>query len=338
MRMKSIFFAFLFVLSITVSVFAQNDVKRVLVIHSYHANSEWVSTVSQGLRNEFQNQEDLEFEILYMDTKRNTTEKWKKHITTVMKDAVSVWNPQVLILIDDNAQDLLGRVYAGKKSPYIVFGGMNGTPDYYGYDKADNVTGIMESIQLAKTLELFKKINPAAKKIAVMSDDSFASKMALSFIKKEAEKTEYEFVAFDSVDTFANWKDKVRQYEKEVDAIFVYTCHTLENKKGTKYVKPKRVLKWMRNKSRVPFLGAFSFTVDNGGICAVAESALEHGTKTAKIAKALLEGESISKFPISYAIESISVLNLSEAEKKGFTVDQSLIDGVDMLIAKDSEV
>jgi len=52
--------------------------------------------------------------------------------------------PDVLIAVDDNAQKYAAKYFVNHPRIKIVFSGINGSVQPYGYDTANNVTGILE--------------------------------------------------------------------------------------------------------------------------------------------------------------------------------------------------
>ena len=76
---------------------------KVLVVHSYHHEYEWVAEISGGI-NEVLKDKNVELEYYYMDTKRKTDEAWKEESGRAALEKVTAWQPNVVIAVDDNAQ------------------------------------------------------------------------------------------------------------------------------------------------------------------------------------------------------------------------------------------
>lgn len=313
-------------------LFAQENQKKILVVHSYHKEAEWTAAVNEGIKWVLQGRADIEYEVFYMDLKRNSGDKWQVEATQKVKNIISQWNPNVLILVDDKAQELVGRFYVGRKDLSIVFSGLNNSFSLYGYDNADNVTGIVETPRFLETVDFFRSINPKAKTFAVLSDYSDTSHGAISFIKNQAGEVNGEVVAFEAIATFAEWKAKVKEYEKKVDAIYVYTYGTLRAENGKGNVLSADVMKWTSQNSSVPLLGAFIFSVDNGALCGVVESALEQGEEAARIAQGLLDGQNITSYPIRKGEKTLTVLDKTQLKKFGFSVSEDFEAGIDVVL------
>lgn len=309
--------------------FSAKTKKRVLVVHSYHSGFDWTATVSQGIRRVFSADKNIQVETFYMDTKRKTSDSWKEKAAKEAKYIIEVWNPQVLILVDDNAQKYVGEFYVNKKSPYIVFCGVNNKAEDYGYDKAKNVTGILERPHFKRTVEFFKELNPKAKKFAVIAEDSITAKGTLNAMKESAANTDGEFIGFESVKSFDEWKEKSKAYEKKVDAIIIGSYQTIRNGNS---MEPKEIIKWMRHNLSVPVLGMNGFNIDDGALCGVVKSPLEQGIEAAKIAKKILAGGKISDFPIKMAEKGLVVVDVAQAAERGFVITDAVRKKIDVVV------
>lgn len=327
--MKYVLCCLLLVLLQTPCSFAMGQ-KKVLVVHSYHPEWEWVSSVSRGIKQKLIGRKDVVLQFLYMDTKRKDSSSWKEKIGAEMRDSINVWKPDVLLLVDDNAQKYVGTFYTNKVMPKIVFCGVNNKPEDYGYDKATNATGILERPLFKASLNLVEKINPAAKKFAVMTDSSITSKGAMYFIKKDAERIGADIIGFDIVETFSQWKAKIKEYQGKADAIIIYHYYVIKDEKTGENIEPQEVMEWTQKNSDLLVLDMSS--PDNGAICGVDNSGFEHGMAAAEIVDNIIDGASVGDYPIRVAEKGISFLDIGKIREKGFSVEDGLKEEVDVLI------
>ena len=89
-----------------------------------------------------------------MDTKRNTSERYKKQAGLTARKLILDWKPDVVIASDDNASKYVIKPYFKNHSIPFVFCGINWTVDAYGYPYR-NATGMVE---VAPIKELFSKV------------------------------------------------------------------------------------------------------------------------------------------------------------------------------------
>ncbi len=86
---------------------------------------------------------------------------------------IAQFDPDVVIAVDDEAQEYVMRRFAGKARPKVVFAAIDHEPAEYGYVGAANVTGVAEGLPLAAIRDLLhyvKKGQPV--RLAVLSDTS----------------------------------------------------------------------------------------------------------------------------------------------------------------------
>jgi hypothetical protein len=83
--------------------------KRVLVLHSYHPEMEWVRNINKGIKQglleeRFDDKKNMILENFFMDTKRKTKEAWKYEVAQMAMNKIKEWQPHLVIATDDNAQ------------------------------------------------------------------------------------------------------------------------------------------------------------------------------------------------------------------------------------------
>lgn len=139
-------------------VSCEKSLGKVLVVHSYSKDYEWVNDISDGIKDIFDGK-NTELKFHYMDTKRRTNEAWKEESGKITLKKVTDWQPDVVIAVDDNAQIYFAKNLVDKEKPMVVFCGVNADPSEYGYP-AKNVTGILERPHFTATLKQFKRIMP----------------------------------------------------------------------------------------------------------------------------------------------------------------------------------
>lgn len=305
--------------------------QKVLIVQSYNREDESVSVISRGIKRVFENKKNVQVETIYMDAKRNPSPEWKEKAAETVIEAIDLWKPQVVVLVNDIAQEYVGKRYINKSSPYIVYCGVNKPIEFY--KDASNICGVLGRPHFTKTIEFFKRINPKLKTVAVLSDNSTASEAVVEYIKEEAKKIEdISFIGFDTPVTFPEWKTLVAEYEKTADAIVVYSYSNLKTADAEKLIPSRKVMRWMRRKSIVPVLGLRSFSVDDGALFGVLESVLEDGKDAAFMANELLEGKKPSDFKDHVVREGIVVLDMVQLTERGLAIDDSLKDEIDIIL------
>ncbi len=302
--------------------------KKVLLVHSYHTGYPWVDAITHGVRRAL-SASRVDLQIYYMDTKRNTSAEYKTQVGRTAKKIIAEWQPDIVIAADDNAQQYVAKDYAGAPRPQVIFCGVNAELGEYGYP-ASNVTGILERPHFSSSLELLRRICPETKRIALVSDDSPTSAGALRYIK--ACRTAFEIVSCETPTTFAQWQAAIRRAQDSADAIAIYMYHTVKRAGERQSMPPKEVMDWTVANSRLPIVGFFIFTVDDGALCGFLEFGVEHGFRAGKIALDLLRGRTAKDVPIVTALDGQSMLNLGTARKLGIEVSREVLQTTDIVI------
>ncbi|MCP4713637.1 MAG: hypothetical protein GY868_00855 [Deltaproteobacteria bacterium] len=320
----------LYVVCLTAATAAAADAgdKRILLVHSYHAEYAWVDDITCGVRKAFADQ-PVVLDIVYMDTKRNTSLEWKLAAGKRVRDIIEASQPDAVIAADDNAQIYVTRHYLNKR-PWFVFCGVNAEPAEYGFP-ASNITGIIERPHFVQSLKLLKQIFPQAKKIAVISDIGPTSIGALNFMRKA--DIDLKVVDYRLIGDYELWQKRVRQYCSESDALCIYTYHTLKASKGaTAYTDSGKIMQWTVEQCRIPTVGFFEFSINDGMLCGVVESGEEHGYEAALMALKLVAGNDIKQVPIKRAIKGSAIINLKTAERNGVFISNQIIKAADDLV------
>ncbi len=294
---------------------------RVLIVLSYHPEFTWEKEIADEILKELSSS-TIDVRIQYMDTKRHPEPEFKNSAGKEIRRIIETWDPEVIITVDDNAQEYAGRYYAGREKPYIVFCGVNAPPERYGYPGSKNVTGILERISTDILVDVIRYSFPEAKRILHISDSSFTSQ----FIRAEFEGKDWsplEAIREVMVDNFDDWKNTISRSAESADLILYTHYHTIRRSPGSReIVPPAEIMKWTIAHSPLPEIGTFGFLVRDGGMMAVAVSAREQADVAADYAKRLLNGEDIKNLPIvSTSVYSVFI-NKSRLKETGVRIHE----------------
>ena len=307
---------------------AEKPRPKVLLIQSYHAEYEWCAGINRGVRRALAPL-DTQLEVLYMDTKRHPQEEMKQKAGQAARDLIDRWQPDVIIAADDNAQKYVTSHYVGREKPRIVFCGVNAELPAYGFP-APNVTGVLERPHFAQSVAYLRKLVPAVKMIAIVSDDTETSDGAIACMRKE--KTDCQIVSIARPSTFDEWQREITRCQDQADAIAIFNYHTVKDPTTGTVMEPKTVMGWTAANSRIPILGFQIFTVDDGALCGYLESAVEQGYKAGLMAVEILNGKSAGDIPILTALDGQSMLNLRAAEQLKIPVPAELPGMTDVVV------
>jgi ABC-type uncharacterized transport system substrate-binding protein len=325
--------AMITVLACLMMIASAQCASRILIVHSYYHDFDWVREINRGIQENLRS--DQEYRTFYMDTKRHPSTEWKTKAAREAKDLVKTYQPQVVIAVDDNAQSYFVQEYLGRSPIQFVFCGVNEEPQNYGYPST-NVTGILERTYPEQVLELLRRINPAVRNVAWVSDFSATSSVVLAWVESLAllGKLPLHIVTYKQPVTFEQWRQTITALDRDpgVQAFLIPLYHTVISATDGQSMPPADVMSWTVNKTSKPIVGFWPFSVDDGAFCTVAVDPYEHGKVAALMAKQILAGKKASDLPIVVNRNGYVILNLKTANKLEIDVPFEVIQSADRVI------
>lgn len=298
---------------------------RILVIHSYHADYSWVKEENEGFQRFFGKHPEVQVHWHYMDLKNHQDQDFQRAAASLANKAIQRWQPDVLVLFDDIAQELVGSRYVGDPHLKLVFGGVNAAPEKYHYVGARNVTGVLERKPLRAiddTLKMLWKENgdPARlPRVVLIGDRSF------DFAAGLAEYAAEHYAWRDCVwleplvaDTFEDWKQLVRRAATAADFILVSDYRQLRGAGGKQFVGAAEVMGWTERNAKIPVLGMTTAATQDGAMMGVAAAGHEQGLVAAQQAYAVVNGTPASQLPIVTGQQSLISIRRSALARRGF--------------------
>jgi hypothetical protein len=319
----------LFLLAFAVYIVGEVGKKpRILVLHSYGADYSWVTEVSAGM-NRILEGKPYTIRWHYMDTKRHPDDAFKVRAGQSAQDVIAQWQPNIIITVADNAQALVGSKYVNNPRISVVYSGVFASPSEYGYDKATNVTGILERWPL-------DTIKTGIEEIFVNSDPNRTAPLRVRHIGDASETVTFlagqigEFnwgnkmeVASYRAKNFKEWQKEIEAANNEADLVLFSLYHTiLEEENGEEVVSPDKVMEWTKANLKKPNVAGWGFTVEQGGMMAIGVSALEQGEEAARMAVEIVEGKKPSEIPPTSSKQFLVYLREQELLKYKVKVPQ----------------
>lgn len=307
---------------------------RVLVVHSYHEQFTWTSEIDKTIRAEFEG-EDIDLNVFFMDTKRNSSEPTKQRAGRKAIDLVRKFRPKVVIAVDDNAQTYFAKSFVDKSPVQFVFCGVNAGPETHGYP-ASNVTGILERTYPAQSLKVLKTLMPGIQGVAVVIDDSATSEIMRPRIKKRISTLapEISLVRYAVPKTFNAWKKEILSLERnpKVHALLIPLYHTVRDDGGMTSLSPSEVMRWTLAHVNKPVVGIGTHVIEDGGLLAVTVDPREHGRVAAQMAKAILAGKRADDIPMRTNKDGYVMVNLRGNERFVFDAKVQVEQIADLVI------
>jgi ABC-type uncharacterized transport system substrate-binding protein len=290
---------------------------KILILNSYHEGFDLTDLQVQGFIERF-GKYGMEFEIksFYMDTKRNDKEEWPKRAEGA-KNLIDSWRPDLVYTTDDDVQKYVVMDYLDTDIPF-VFSGVNGEPEDYNFTGRKNIAGVLQRYPFVHTMGFIKEIYPSAKKAVVISDSSSTGEITLEWMKKEQVNIpDFEFIDFIIVETFEEYKDRIKEYQNKTDIFVLRGTATFKDANG-EAIPQEDVVKWTVQNSNIPEVSFWGYFVEQGALAAVEDPMFKEGQASAEIAKKILiDGDKPSKIPMKPLKEGEQFINLARAKTLG---------------------
>lgn len=295
--------------------------RKVFVVHSYDRGFAWTADIDEALQR-ILTPRQVRMRTFFMDTNLQHDEA---RLASAGREAAAImleFQPDVVIVSDDNAQQYFAAQFAGNASaPSFVFCGVNKAPAIYGYP-AVNVTGVTENLAWGKGLELLRSIRPSIRRVQVLLD-ARPSSQAAALSMRAATPPDIE-ADWSVIETFDEWRRCVLDAADNHDALAIMTYHNLTDAAG-RMVPAEEIMLWTRNNATLPSLGFFDYTVADGALCGVIQTGFEHGSLAAAMALRILGGERAGDIPVTGSTRGLLMLNMATAGKLGIEIPHLLL-------------
>jgi len=308
----------------------KQQTSRILVVHSYLNDYDWVNEINEGFTRIFDKHQEYITRYHYMNLKNQNSPRYRETSTGRVQRLIKNWEPDIIIIVDDWAQRLIGTIYIDNPDIKIIFAGVNADIEKYGYDKAKNVTGILER----KPLDAIKQT--ALMVLASQGKDIQANQdLKIIFIGDKSANITLQIPYFGSydwsplrwmppiqVDTFDDWKEAVEKAGDKYDIIMVANYQQVRQKLDSKeFIRPVDiVMTWTEKNSKIPIIGTGSGNVAEGGMIAVSVSGYEQGEVAAQMAIDIAKGVSPKDIPVVSTKQFLISVRKSAMERRKLAI------------------
>lgn len=296
----------------------------ILVLHSYDKSYAWTRDINIGLNRVLKQKELYQVRWYYMDTKRHPFPSYRTSAGIAARHVIEETKPDVLIAVDDDAQAFAAKYFINHPSIKIIYAGINNTEKDYGYEKANNATGILERIPLSAMKDAFQSERNLQKlthpiRVAYLGDTS-ATVMGDAEQIKDFNWAPLQLIGIYNEKLWKDWQARVVQLGETADVIIVTGYRQLvvssEDKKPIPY---KDVVAWTEANSKIPVISGNGFFPEDGGMLAIGTSPFEQGEVAARYAlKIILEHKPISEIPMTKSQQFIVTMSEEKIKARKF--------------------
>ena len=272
------------------------EIKRILVLNSYHTGYVWEDSVVDGIRSVL-DKSDLNLNISYefMDTKRHNLEHLYDALRWLYRLKYQNTDFNVIITSDNNALNFL-LSYGEELFPGVpvVFCGINGyQEEMLGGRKG--VTGIAEDYDLKGTLDIALSMHPETKNVAVVSGVSTSSIINQAQLRNlmPAYEDRVDFIDL-SVKNINELTQALRELPEKTVILYISYYLTPGGKTLTVPESTSLVFK----NSNLPIYSPWEYTLGNGVLGGMMLSGWDQGRIASETALRILGGVPADKIPV----------------------------------------
>lgn len=293
--------------------------KRVLCINSYHPSFSWVVEHNAALAEVIGDLAEIAY--FHMDTKRIPLSAHHQ----MTEDAFAFYRefePDLVVLTDDNALKYLGRKIIASGTP-IVYLGINGNPRGY-LGTLVLSTGVLERPLLKRAIVHLKEImGPDMDSCLVLMDDSNTSRAIKQSVFGGRDKHRLGGVGTEIrlLNNYRLWQEAVLTAKDQgYDVLVTGLYHTLKGD-GDFVMPDEEVIRWTSANTPIPLFGYWHFSVGKGkAIGGMVLDGRPQGLEAGRLVSRILRSNDFPSIPPVTAAPGRFVFSRSELERWDITL------------------
>lgn len=303
---------------------ARSEPVKIVHVMSYSADWAWNQDQLRGFR-EGLGIADVNIRVVELDAKHKDATQLKAAAKEAI-DLIETWKPDLVYTNDDVAQAEVSVKFINSKVPF-VYSGVNKEHADYGFDKAANMTGVLEREHFAGTLGLLREIKPAPHlRLAIVLDDDPTWVGVAGRIRAElARRSDVEVVQWLQPKTFDEYKAAITALQGKVDAVGLLGIFRFTKADG-KFADYEEVLHWTADNSKLIDFSFWDTRVERGTLLAVTVSGIEQGRLAGRMARRILVDKvSPASIPPEPTAKGQPMISLARARKLGLSINSGVL-------------
>lgn len=261
---------------------------RILILHSGNEGSAWVRGVDLAFDRELQGSRrpiHVDRHYLRLDEPGTSPETVRIRVQDARR-AIARSKPDLLIAVDDEANELVGRHLADLPDLRLLYVSINQSPARYGYE--GRVSGLAETLPLVAVRDAIEALRgpppftPGSDvrrplRVAALARDSSTGRAELEQVRQFA-WAPLQLVGTAAVTDFTHWKRVCESWSGKADVVLVLSYRGLPLEAGSKKpVSGAELAAWMERECQPVPIGMLSGYVTDGGGLSIAPSPDEYG-------------------------------------------------------------
>lgn len=293
--------------------------KQVLVLNSYHSGMTWTDSLIAGIKSILNANTNIDVYYEFMDTKRNTGPEYITKLYELYKYKFKNKHYDAVITSDDDAYNFLLK-YGQEILPNvpIVFCGVN----YFQESSlTDNnlVTGVVEVLDVQKTIEVALKLQPKVKNIVIINDRSVTG--------EENKKLLTSVIPQFPLINFTFYEDmnmsEIQERVAKLPSDTIILLMSFNKDKSNNIFSYEESIRIIAEKSSVPIYSVWDFYMERGIVGGMLSSGYFQGETAASLLLRVLNGEKPQDIPVVKQSPNKYMFDYKYLKK--YSIDQALL-------------
>ena len=272
--------------------------KRILFISSYTDDFPTVALQKKGISEVFDSVNNIQIDTQYMDMKNYDTTQNENNFYVSLKYKLTRCKKYDLILLGDDSALRFAVKHQEElfKNTPMVFFCVNDLNTARSAGDNPYITGIVEELYIRETLAIATKMQPKAKQIIGIYDDTPTGYGDLQqFMALEKTYPEYTFKTIDT--SLCTWKQYAEQLEALGDDTILLYMDSFTDVNGNSYTMNEGI-RYTVAHAHIPIYRSSHGGVGDGFLGGKMVSYEESGKSAAMMARSILSGTDITTIPI----------------------------------------
>ncbi len=301
------------------------ELPRVLYVNSYHEGYQWSDNIEKGLLKALHiktkpdgsydtSNSEIEFKLLRMDTKLNKSPEFIARSVRKARDAIDSWNPDIVVISDDNAAKyLISPFYKNSGFP-VVFCGLNWDASIYDFPR-ENITGMVEIDPILETISLLR-VYAKGRRLGYIGSANLSNRKSIRNYKKQLG---LKFQSGKLLMDLDSWKKEYIHLQGEVDMLLWLTAGDLPG------WNPQEIQDFIFANTRIP-TGSVADHLADYTLLGTVKIAEEQGWWAGNTVLRILDGTPPAEIKETTNKQSKLYLNMTLAKKLGIKFPMELLE------------
>ncbi len=297
--------------------------RHVLVLHSYTPDFPWTASIDAAIRERFaQADPTVTIHSEYMNTKVVAPEKLAEY-SDQLAEAIALKFSHLkfsgIIVTDNNALNYILDRRDGLHDAPAVFCGINNLDESDLAGHRSRITGVVEQVHFADTLEMALGLHPDTRCLAVVSDQVVSGRMHLREITRLLEEQEARGMQIIRlVDLEAD--QLASRLSSLPDKTLVFYLSLFQTADGRRFDWTQGV-RFIDRRCDHPIYSFWGFTIGNGAVGGVITSGQDQGSHAADRMLEILQGTAPEAIPIEWANPKRIVFDAEKLAEAGLSLE-----------------